>query len=427
MKLHGSLNIKDNELCIGDIKITSIANKFQTPFFLMDENLIRENIRKFKNYMGEFNNVVYAGKTFLNSYMVKILIDENIFLDTVSDGELFIAKNAGFNMEKIIFHGNNKSYEEIKMGIELGVGRFVVDSLDELSIISKISKELNKKTKVLLRINPGIEAHTHEYIKTACLDCKFGIRNDREKILNAINEYKKNEHISIIGLHCHIGSQIFSKIPYIYEVDELFKLISFLQNFGEFETKELNLGGGFGIYYTSEDTPIDIYEQIKCILNRVEENSKKLNLIIPKIYIEPGRSIVGNAGTTVYKVGVIKEIEGIRNYVSVDGGMSDNIRTALYDAKYECTLVNKISCERNYKATISGKLCESGDILIRDVMIQTPSRGDLLAIFSTGAYCHSMSSNYNKLRRPPVLFYHNNNLKLTSRRETLLDLIKLDI
>ena len=392
----------------------------------MDENLIRENINKFKNSMGEQNKVVYAGKTFLNSHMIKILIDENIFLDVVSDGELFVAKNSGFNMENIIFHGNNKSYDEIKMGIEFSVGRFVVDSLDELNMISKISKELNKKTKVFLRINPGIEAHTHEYIKTACVDCKFGIFNDKNQILNIVNSYRENKNIDIVGFHCHIGSQIFSNEPYIYEIDELFKLMSFLNEKINFTTYELNLGGGFGIYYTFGDRPLTIEEQIKFMLMRVSQNCENLNLNMPKIYVEPGRSIVGNAGTTVYEVGTVKEIQGVRNYVSVNGGMSDNIRTALYDAKYECSLVNRFGNE-NYKATITGKLCESGDILIKDVLIRKPERGDLLAIFSTGAYCHSMSSNYNKLRRPPVIFFYNDNLKLSSRRETLLDLIKLDV
>lgn len=426
MKLHGSLNIKNDELCVGNITLSSIAREFGTPYFLMDENLIRENINKFKNSMGEQNKVVYAGKTFLNSHMIKILIDENIFLDVVSDGELFVAKNSGFNMENIIFHGNNKSYDEIKMGIEFSVGRFVVDSLDELNMISKISKELNKKTKVFLRINPGIEAHTHEYIKTACVDCKFGIFNDKNQILNIVNSYRENKNIDIVGFHCHIGSQIFSNEPYIYEIDELFKLMSFLNEKINFTTYELNLGGGFGIYYTFGDRPLTIEEQIKFMLMRVSQNCENLNLNMPKIYVEPGRSIVGNAGTTVYEVGTVKEIQGVRNYVSVNGGMSDNIRTALYDAKYECSLVNRFGNE-NYKATITGKLCESGDILIKDVLIRKPERGDLLAIFSTGAYCHSMSSNYNKLRRPPVIFFYNDNLKLSSRRETLLDLIKLDV
>ncbi len=426
MKLHGSLNIKNDELCVGNITLSSIAREFGTPYFLMDENLIRENINKFKNSMGEQNKVVYAGKTFLNSHMIKILIDENIFLDVVSDGELFVAKNSGFNMENIIFHGNNKSYDEIKMGIEFSVGRFVVDSLDELNMISKISKELNKKTKVFLRINPGIEANTHEYIKTACVDCKFGIFNDKNQILNIVNSYRENKNIDIVGFHCHIGSQIFSNEPYIYEIDELFKLMSFLNEKINFTTYELNLGGGFGIYYTFGDRPLTIEEQIKFMLMRVSQNCENLNLNMPKIYVEPGRSIVGNAGTTVYEVGTVKEIQGVRNYVSVNGGMSDNIRTALYDAKYECSLVNRFGNE-NYKATITGKLCESGDILIKDVLIRKPERGDLLAIFSTGAYCHSMSSNYNKLRRPPVIFFYNDNLKLSSRRETLLDLIKLDV
>ncbi len=426
MKLHGSLNIVENDLCIGDIRISDIANEFGTPCYIMDENLIRENISRFKKYMGENNVVVYAGKTFLNTHMVNILKDEKIGLDVVSEGELYIAFKCGFDMKSVIFHGNNKSDNEIRMGIDFGVGRFVCDSVQELIRICTISRELNKKSKVFLRINPGIDAHTHEYIKTACIDSKFGIYKDKYMISDLLNEYKDNENLEIVGFHCHIGSQIFSKDAYINEVDEIFGLMNEVKEYG-FELKEVNLGGGFGIYYTKDDSPMDIEDNIKIILDRVHYNSNKFSLSLPKVYIEPGRSIVGNAGTTIYKVGVIKEIEKIRNYVSVDGGMADNIRTALYNADYECIIANKASESRNYRARISGKCCESGDILIKDTLIQTPDSGDILAIFSTGAYCHSMSSNYNKITRAPIIFFHNNKVVLKTRRESLDDLTRLDV
>lgn len=426
MKLHGSLNIIGNDLYIGDIKISDISNKFGTPCYIMDENLIRDNINRFKKSIGECNRVVYAGKTFLNTHMVNILKDENVGLDVVSDGELYIAFRCGFDMKNVIFHGNNKSIDEIKMGVEFGVGRFVCDSEDEILEIYKISKKLNKKSKVFLRINPGIDAHTHEYIKTACIDSKFGIYKDRDKILDILNKYKDSENLEIVGFHCHIGSQIFSKDAYIDEVDEIFNLMNEMKVYG-FEFREVNLGGGFGIYYTKEDSPIGIEDIVEIILNRVYYNSNKFNLIIPRVYIEPGRSITGNAGTTIYKVGILKEIEGVRNYVSVDGGMTDNIRNALYNANYECIIANKASESRDYRARISGKCCESGDVLINDTFIQTPEKGDILAIFSTGAYCHSMSSNYNKITRAPVVFFYNNEVTLRSRRESLSDLIRLDI
>lgn len=426
MKLHGSLNIVKNDLCIGDIKISDIANEFGTPCYIMDEDLIRENINRFKKSMGKNNVVVYAGKTFLNTHMVSILKDENISLDVVSEGELYIALKCGFDMRKVIFHGNNKSDSEIRMGIDFGVGRFVCDSIQELIKIYTISKELNKKSKVFLRINPGIDAHTHEYIKTACIDSKFGIYKDKYRILDLLNEYKDSENLEIVGFHCHIGSQIFSKEAYIDEVDEIFSLMNEVKEHG-FELKEVNLGGGFGIYYTKDDSPIDIEDNVKIILDRVYYNSNKFNLNLPKVYIEPGRSIVGNAGTTIYRVGVIKEIEEIRNYVSVDGGMADNIRTALYNADYECVIANKASESRNYRARISGKCCESGDILVNDTFIQIPESGDILAIFSTGAYCYSMSSNYNKMMRAPIIFFHNNKVVLKTRRESLDDLIRLDV
>lgn len=426
MKLHGSLNIQGNDLCIGDIKISDIEKEFQTPCYIMDENLIRDNIREFKKSLREGNSVVYAGKTFLNTHMVNILKDEDINLDVVSEGELYIAYKAGFNMDNIVFHGNNKSISEIKMGVELSVGRFVCDSIEELERVSSISKDLNKKSRVFLRINPGIDAHTHEYIKTACIDSKFGIYKDRDVILKILNKYKDNENLEIVGFHCHIGSQIFSKDAYLDEVDEIFTLMNEVRNHG-FILNEVNLGGGFGIYYTKEDTPISLSEHVEVILNRVSYNCTKFNLKEPKIYIEPGRSIVGNAGTTIYKIGTIKEIEGIRNYVSVDGGMTDNIRTALYDANYECVIANKASDAMTYKATISGKCCESGDILIKDTYIQNPECGDILAIFSTGAYCHSMSSNYNKITKAPVVFFYNNKVTLRTKRESLDDLIRLDV
>lgn len=428
MKLHGALNIKKNNLFIGDINVLDIAKEYRTPFYLMDENLIRENINRFKKSMGDKNVIVYAGKTFLNSYMVKILKDEDIYLDVVSDGELYIANSCGFDMEKIIFHGNNKNYEEIEMGVELGVGRFVCDSVDELEIIENISKKFKRISKVLIRVNIGIDVHTHDYIKTACVDSKFGIFKDEEKIYDIFKKYQKSENLKILGFHCHIGSQIFSKEAYIDEIDEMFNLINSIKKIdNKFSISELNLGGGFGIYYTNDDYSIEIEDYVNVILNRVDYNCNKFNIDISRIIIEPGRSIVGNAGTTIYEIGNIKEIDGVRNYVSVDGGMTDNIRTALYDSKYECLICNKADYVKNYKATISGKCCESGDILIKDVFISKPKRGDILAIFSTGAYCHSMSSNYNKIRKPPIIFFHNNELKLVTKRESLKDLVRFDI
>lgn len=425
MKLHGNLNIKENDLYISNLKIIDIAKEFSTPCYIMDENLIRDNIKKFKYGIGKDNVVVYAGKTFLNSHMINILKDENISLDVVSDGELYIAYKNGFEMENIIFHGNNKSYIELKMGVELGVGRFVCDSEEEIDMLYKICKEENKEISVFIRINPGIDAHTHEYIKTACVDSKFGIYKELSTLESILNKYKNNKYLHIIGFHCHIGSQIFGKEAFLHEVDELLKIIKSINDKG-FNITELNLGGGFGIYYIDGDTPLSIEEYTNSIIDRVKIKSQEYLLNKLKLYIEPGRSIVGNAGTTIYEIGAIKEIEGIRNYVSVDGGMTDNIRTALYDADYECLIVNKAKDIKNYKATISGKCCESGDIIVKDTFIAKPKRGDILAVFSTGAYCYSMSSNYNKLRKLPVIFIYNGVCKLTTKRESLDDLMRLD-
>ncbi len=428
MKLHGSLNVKGNDLFIGDTKISDVAEEFGTPLYLMDENLIKSNIGKFKDSMGDLGQIVYAGKAFLNTHMVNILKEDNVYLDVVSEGELYIANNAGFNMENIIFHGNNKSYDEIVMGVKLKIGRFVCDSVQEIEVIDEVSREHNFKSKIFLRINPGIDAHTHEYIKTACIDSKFGIFKDREEIYKILSKYRDSNNIEIVGFHCHIGSQIFSKEAFLSGVDEMFNLMNDLKSMNKYlRINELNLGGGLGICYTKDDTPLTIEEYCESILKRVEYNSLLYDIHISKLYLEPGRSIVGNAGTTIYRIGTIKEIEGIRNYVSVDGGMCDNIRVALYNAEYECMIANRASEEKNYKATISGKCCESGDILIKDTYIPKPLKGDTLAIFSTGAYCHSMSSNYNKLRKLPIVFFYNGNLKLTTRREDLEDLIKLDI
>lgn len=334
---------------------------------------------------------------------------------------------AGFPLEKIYFHGNNKSVNEVELGVKLGVGVFVVDNLDEMKRLNEISKRYNKRQNIYLRLTPGIEAHTHQYIKTGQIDSKFGFAPVGEIIMNAVKLAIDCENLNLTGLHCHIGSQIFEIKPYEDAVEVMLGFIKSIKEETGHIIPELDLGGGFGIHYTDDDKPKETKDYCSAILNKVDEVCEKLNIQIPILTIEPGRSIVGNAGVTLYTIGAIKEIEGVRTYVSVDGGMTDNIRPALYGAKYDMTIANKINNKCNERVAIAGKCCESGDIFINDICIQKPEIGDILAVFSTGAYGFSMSSNYNKNPRPAVVFVKDGIARVVSKRQSYEELLALEV
>lgn len=430
MKLHGNMSIKNNTLYIGGISCVDLANKYSTPLYVFDEDLIRENCREYRKYfkVEENNNkVAYAGKAFLTLYMCNLIKEENLCLDVVSGGELYTAHKANFPMENILFHGNNKTIDEIQMGIELGVGRFVVDNFYELDIIEEICKGKNKIQEIYFRITPGIEAHTHDYIKTGQIDSKFGfalINGDLYEAIEKLSEYK---NIKLVGLHAHIGSQIFDIEPFMDEVDIMIDLIKEIKDKFDIDLKEIDLGGGIGVYYTKEDKPKTIKEFCEAIINRAEIKCKEIGIEIPTLIIEPGRSISANAGSTLYTIGSIKDIKNVRTYVSIDGGMTDNIRPSLYKAGYECSIVNKMKYEKVNNVTVAGKCCESGDILITHANIMDIESGDILITASTGAYGYSMASNYNKIPKPAVVMVSNGESNLVCKRQNYDELLELEL
>lgn len=430
MKLFGSMEIKDEQLYVGGISTVKLAEEYGTPLYVMDEQLIRDNCRRYyESFRAKegINRVAYAGKAFLTIAMCQIIAEEGLCLDVVSGGELYTAYKANFPMEKIYFHGNNKTVEEIEMGIKLGVGRFVADNFYEIEKINEIAKKYNKMQKILLRITPGIEAHTHEYIKTGQIDSKFGFTLLENQTIKAVEKANSLSNIELMGFHCHIGSQIFDIQPYRDEVNIMMALIKDIKEEVGYEIKELDLGGGFGIYYEEGDDPREVEEFCEAILEEANKKAEELNMKLPILTIEPGRSIVGNAGMTLYTIGSIKEIPEVRKYVAVDGGMTDNIRPALYNAQYECAIANRINSSDKEKVTISGKCCESGDILLNNVEIPEAKSGDILAVLTTGAYGYSMSSNYNKIPRAAVVLAGDGKVKVICRRQSYEDLLSNEL
>ncbi|WP_291649362.1 diaminopimelate decarboxylase [Clostridium sp.] len=426
MILFGASKIEENNLIIGGIKARDLAKDYGTPLYVMDEQLLIDNCRDYVKYFkvnSENNRVAFAGKAFLTLEMCRLIEREGLYLDVVSGGELYTAYKANFPVEKIYFHGNNKTLEEIEFGIKLGVGRFVVDNLWEMAKINEISEKYNKVQKVYLRLTPGIEAHTHEYIKTGQIDSKFGFAPVGNIIMDAVKKALELESIELVGLHCHIGSQIFETEPFADAAEVMINFINNIRQETGHMIEELDLGGGFGIYYSEGDKPKETKEYCDIILNRVNEVCNKLSLKKPILTIEPGRSIVANAGTTLYTIGSIKEIPGIRKYLAIDGGMTDNIRPALYEAKYEAIIANKASENIESRVTVAGKCCESGDILLQDINLQKAESGDILAVLSTGAYGFSMASGYNKNLRPAVVFVRNGEAKVVCKRQSYEELL----
>lgn len=422
---------KLNHLEIGGCDAVELAKEFGTPLYVMDENLIRENCRSYLNSirsLHENSDVIYAGKAFLTIEMCRIIEEEGLCLDVVSGGELYTAIKAQFPAKRIYFHGNNKSYDELKMAIEYGVGRIVVDNFYELELISDLSKKYPAKNiKVLLRLTPGIEAHTHDYIKTGQLDSKFGFGMENGQALLAVESALSIKGLKLMGFHCHIGSQIFEEEPFKDAAQIMVKFAKTVNDKYGFNTREIDFGGGFGIKYLETDRPLPVKEYIHALVTSVKKCCLNYDVPLPKISIEPGRAIIGEAGTTLYTVGAIKNIPGIRKYVSVDGGMSDNIRPALYGAKYTALIANKAASPKEEKVSIAGKCCESGDMLIWDIDLPKIDPGDILAVFCTGAYHYSMASNYNMLPKPAVVFVKNNTARLVVRRQTYEDLLSNEV
>lgn len=429
--LQGTARINaKNHLEIGGCDTLDLVEQFKTPLYVMDEELIRRNCRTYRDNLQKLHSnseVIYAGKAFLTMGMCQLIEEEGLSLDVVSGGELYTAIKAGFPPSKIYFHGNNKSIEELNMALEFGVGHIVVDNFYELELLKTLTKNKHKRVRILLRLTPGIEAHTHDYIKTGQNDSKFGFSLENGQAFMAVERALNIKSLKLMGFHCHIGSQIFEKEPFEIVAKILMKFASELHEKLGFVIKELDFGGGFGIKYTDKDKPLNICEYLECIVNSVKNLSNKYGIPMPKIMIEPGRAIVGPAGTTLYKVGSIKDIPGVRKYVSIDGGMSDNIRPALYGSKYSAMVANKAGKSSEELVSIAGKCCESGDMLIWDIKLPKVMPGDIIAVFSTGAYNYSMASNYNMTPKPAVVFVRNKKAKLMVKRESYDDLLKNEI
>ncbi|WP_276736147.1 diaminopimelate decarboxylase [Bacillus sp. (in: firmicutes)] len=431
MFLHGtSRQNQHGHLEIGGVDALYLAEKYGTPLYVYDVALIRERAKSFKQAFinaGLKAQVAYASKAFSSVAMIQLAEEEGLSLDVVSGGELYTAVAAGFPAERIHFHGNNKSREELRMALEHRIGCIVVDNFYEISLLEDLCKETGHSIDVLLRITPGVEAHTHDYITTGQEDSKFGFDLHNGQTERAIEQVLQSEHIQLLGVHCHIGSQIFDTAGFVLAAEKIFKKLDEWRESYSYVSKVLNLGGGFGIRYTEDDEPLHATEYVEKIIEAVKENAARYGFDIPEIWIEPGRSLVGDAGTTLYTVGSQKEVPGVRQYVAVDGGMNDNIRPALYQAKYEAATANRIGEAHDKTVSIAGKCCESGDMLIWDIDLPEVKEGDLLAVFCTGAYGYSMANNYNRIPRPAVVFVENGEDHLVVKRETYEDIVKLDL
>lgn len=412
------------------IDLLDLIEMYGTPLYVMNERMIRENINRFKNalekYFGQNGLVIYASKAFCTKAMCQIAKQEGIGLDVVSGGELFTALSVDFPTDKIFFHGNNKTYGELEMAVENGV-KIVIDNFDELEMLSVICKTKSKKANVLIRVKPGIEAHTHEFIRTGQIDSKFGVALENGEAFSMVKKILEMDELKLIGLHCHIGSQIFETAPFKLAARVMLEFILKIKRELNYEIDILDLGGGFGIKYTAFDQPPQIEKFIEAISEEIEEFCQQKGLKKPFIVLEPGRSIVGEAGITLYTIGSIKEIPNVRNYASVDGGMTDNPRYALYQAKYDAYVVENPIGEKVKVYTIAGRCCESGDILIKDIKLPELKTGQHLAILATGAYNYSMSSNYNRFPRPAVVLLKDSQVRVIVKRETYEDIVRNDL
>lgn len=421
-----STHTSSGHLSIGGCDVVALVDALGSPLLIYDEESVRDQCRRYMDAFREHTDdfeVIYASKAFSSLAIDQLVLEEGLSIDVSSGGEFHIAKEAGFPAERIFFHGNNKTEEELKYALSAGVGFVVVDSFQELELLQRLAAERGGSQSILLRVTPGIEAHTHSYIQTGQIDSKFGFGLTDGLALQAIKVAAEAPNLELVGLHAHIGSQIFQLDGFRKAIEILVGLIG--EAYGEigFSCRFLNIGGGLGIRYTKEDTPSSIAEYVALKVEGVREEMEALGLPMPRVLIEPGRSIVGKAGVTAYRVGTIKEIPGVRTYVSVDGGMSDNIRPMLYEAQYQGMLANKADAPADTVVTVAGKHCESGDILMRDTVIARPEPGDVLVIAATGAYCYAMASNYNGSTKPAVILVNDGRYRVIVERESYADLV----
>ena len=430
--VHSNVTVGENgHLYFAGADTVSLAEKYGTPVFLLDDARVRARIREYKEAMqtnfGECSVPLFASKSLSFKEIYRIMAEEGIGTDIVSSGELFTAVSAGFPMERAFFHGNNKTDFDIQYAIENRIGYFIVDSMEELFLIDSYAQKAGIRQKILLRLTPGIDPHTHKKISTGGVDSKFGSAIETGLAERITKAALSQTNIELCGFHCHIGSQIFDIEPYLTAAEIMLSFIAKMKEKFGFTAKILNLGGGFGVRYIESDPEISITENINAIGAYIRKKCAETELSLPTIYMEPGRSIVADAGMTLYTVGTVKEIEGFKNYVSIDGGMTDNPRYTLYQSAYTILLANRADEKADFSCTIGGRCCESGDLIQENVMLPKPIRGDILAVLVTGAYNYSMASHYNRVTKPPVVVLRNGTEKLAVRRERFEDLVACDI
>lgn len=424
-----TLKTNDNgNLSIGGCDLTELAEKYGTPLYVLDEETIRAVCRDYKKAFSKYKKVrmMYASKALCTMGTSVLISSEGFGFDVVSGGEIYTLHKAGIDMSNVLFNGNNKSIDELNLALDLGVGRISVDNFLELSLLNELAKSKNLVANILLRITPGIECHTHEYIQTGHLDSKFGfdLTQIDEAVDLILNTYS---NLKLHGLHAHIGSQIFETKVYHDEIEILIKKLSRLDEKFNLKLDEINIGGGLGVKYTEKDVPPSTYEIADVIINSLNENIQKYKIEPPTVFLEPGRSVISTAGVTLYTLGSSKQVPHGKKYVAVDGGMADNIRPAMYEAEYIAQIANKPDFELSQNVTIAGRFCESGDILIKDINLPEIEEGDILCVFNTGAYNYSMVSNYNRVQKPAMVLVNNSQSDIIVNRETLEDLISKDI
>ena len=423
-----SVNEKGHLTFVG-YDTVELAEKYGTPLYLMDEDKIREHVRAYKTAMAKYFPVgsmpEFASKAFSCKQIYRIMAEEGIDIDVVSPGEIYTAASAGFPMENSFFHGNNKTDADIRFAIENKVGCFVVDGEDELSALDRIAGEMGIKQNILLRITPGIDPHTHKKISTGSVDSKFGTAIETGQAMEFVKKALALGNVKLCGFHCHVGSQIFESQPFTDASEIMLQFIADVRDKLGYTAETLNLGGGFGVRYTESDPEIDYGEKIKEVAEILNNQCENLGLPVPKILMEPGRSLVADAGMTLYTVGSVKEITGYKTYVSIDGGMTDNPRYTLYESPYTVVLASRANDQKDYTATVAGRCCESGDLIQENVKMPKPRRGEILAVLTTGAYNYSMASNYNRVGRPPVVMLNSKRDYIAVRRETFKDICAL--
>ncbi len=432
MFVNDCLNVNEKgHLTIGGCDTLELAKEFGTPLYVMDEATIRNTCKSYVNsikthYDGK-GLPMYASKALSCKALVQLADSENMGLDVVSGGEIYTAMKANFPPEKIQFHGNNKTEAELRMALDYNIGKIIVDNLYELELLNKIAGEKNKVVKISMRIKPGIDAHTHNFIMTGQIDSKFGFALETGEAMAAVKESLKLGNVDLTELHCHIGSQIFDIDPFVKAAEVMMDFIGQIKRETGHLVTELNLGGGYGIKYTENDNPVPYDNYMAAVSKAVKAKAAENDIPVPFIYMEPGRSVVGEAGITLYTVGGRKEIPNVRTYVSVDGGMTDNIRYALYESEYTVVNAGKADQKPNEKVTVAGKCCESGDLIQKDTPVADVQVGDTLAVLSTGAYNYSMASNYNRNPRPAIVMVKDGKARLIVKRESYDDLVANDL